>query len=158
LSATSPLCVIDGVYGDINMVDPADIQSIEVLKDASAAAIYGSRAANGVVVIETKAPVKGKLQISYKGDYSLDFETLKVDAEGDYPVEVTLRDERKLGIDWDLAAGTVGSVSVEGGAPLTARCRDSWWRVASTEPPPDQRSRHSRDGEDGQEDLELLAP
>jgi TonB-dependent SusC/RagA subfamily outer membrane receptor len=44
LSATSPLYVIDGVYGDINMVDPADIQSIEVLKDASAAAIYGSRA------------------------------------------------------------------------------------------------------------------
>ena len=54
LSATSPLYVIDGVYGDINMVDPADIQSIEVLKDASAAAIYGSRAANGVVLVTTK--------------------------------------------------------------------------------------------------------
>ena len=39
------------MYGDINMVDPADIQSIEVLKDASAAAIYGSRAANGVVLV-----------------------------------------------------------------------------------------------------------
>lgn len=50
LSATSPLYVIDGVYGDINMVDPADIQSIEVLKDASAAAIYGSRAANGCCI------------------------------------------------------------------------------------------------------------
>ena len=47
LSATSPLYVIDGVYGDINMVDPADIQSIEVLKDASAAAIY-------VVLVTTK--------------------------------------------------------------------------------------------------------
>lgn len=54
LSSTTPLYVIDGVYGDINMVDPADIQSIEVLKDASAAAIYGSRAANGVVLITTK--------------------------------------------------------------------------------------------------------
>lgn len=54
LSTTSPLYVIDGVYGDINMVDPSDIQSIEVLKDASAAAIYGSRAANGVVLITTK--------------------------------------------------------------------------------------------------------
>ena len=54
LSSTSPLYVIDGVYGDINMVDPADIQSIEVLKDASAAAIYGSRAANGVILITTK--------------------------------------------------------------------------------------------------------
>ena len=54
LSSTKPLYVIDGVYGDINMVDPNDIQSLEVLKDASAAAIYGSRAANGVVLITTK--------------------------------------------------------------------------------------------------------
>ena len=54
LQSTTPLYVIDGVYGDINMVDPSDIQSIEVLKDASAAAIYGSRAANGVVLITTK--------------------------------------------------------------------------------------------------------
>lgn len=54
LQSTSPLYIVDGVYGDINMVDPSDIQSIEVLKDASAAAIYGSRAANGVVLITTK--------------------------------------------------------------------------------------------------------
>lgn len=54
LSSTSPLYVIDGVYGDINLVDPSDIQSIEVLKDASAAAIYGSRAANGVILVTTK--------------------------------------------------------------------------------------------------------
>lgn len=54
LQSTTPLYIIDGVYGDINMVDPADIQSLEVLKDASAAAIYGSRAANGVVLITTK--------------------------------------------------------------------------------------------------------
>lgn len=54
LSSTTPLYIIDGVYGDINLVDPNDIQSLEVLKDASAAAIYGSRAANGVVLITTK--------------------------------------------------------------------------------------------------------
>ena len=54
MSESAPLYVIDGVYGDINMVDPSDIQSIEVLKDASASAIYGSRAANGVVLITTK--------------------------------------------------------------------------------------------------------
>lgn len=54
LSNNSPLYVIDGAFGDINMVDPNDIQSIEVLKDAAAAAIYGSRAAGGVVLISTK--------------------------------------------------------------------------------------------------------
>jgi len=55
LDNNSPLYVIDGVYGDINMVDASDIASMEVLKDASAAAIYGSRAANGVVLISTKS-------------------------------------------------------------------------------------------------------
>jgi TonB-linked SusC/RagA family outer membrane protein len=58
LSSTTPLYVIDGVYGDINLVDPSDIQSIEILKDASAAAIYGSRAANGVILVTTKGGQK----------------------------------------------------------------------------------------------------
>ena len=58
LGSNTPLYVIDGVYGDINMVDPSDIASLEVLKDASAAAIYGSRAANGVVLITTKGGKK----------------------------------------------------------------------------------------------------
>lgn len=58
LGNNTPLYVIDGVYGDINTVDPADIASLEVLKDASAAAIYGSRAANGVVLITTKGGKK----------------------------------------------------------------------------------------------------
>lgn len=58
LSNNNPLYVIDGAFGDIGMVDPNDISSIEVLKDAAAAAIYGSRAAGGVVLITTKAVVK----------------------------------------------------------------------------------------------------
>lgn len=53
--SNTPLYVVDGVFGDINLVDPNDIASIEVLKDASAAAIYGSRAANGVVIVTTKS-------------------------------------------------------------------------------------------------------
>lgn len=60
LGSNTPLYVIDGVYGDINMVDPADIESMEVLKDASAAAIYGSRAANGVVLITTRGGGKDR--------------------------------------------------------------------------------------------------
>lgn len=58
LGSNTPLYVIDGVYGDINMVDPSDIASLDVLKDAAAAAIYGSRAANGVVLITTKGGKK----------------------------------------------------------------------------------------------------
>lgn len=61
----NPLYVIDGVpAGGLNTIAPSDIESIEVLKDASASAIYGSRAANGVVLITTKKGKSGKLNIS----------------------------------------------------------------------------------------------
>lgn len=59
LSNNDPLYVIDGSFGDISMVDPNDITSIEVLKDAASAAIYGSRAAGGVILITTKSGRKG---------------------------------------------------------------------------------------------------
>lgn len=58
LGNNTPLYVVDGVFSDINLIDPNDIASLEVLKDASAAAIYGSRAANGVVIITTKGGTK----------------------------------------------------------------------------------------------------
>lgn len=60
-----PLVLIDGLAANINDVEPENIQSISVLKDAASAAIYGTRAANGVILIETKRGQKGKLQISY---------------------------------------------------------------------------------------------
>src|SRR5699024_6433908 len=60
LGSNSPLYVIDGVYGDIDMVNPSDIESMEILKDASAASIYGSRAANGVVLITTKSGMSNR--------------------------------------------------------------------------------------------------
>ena len=53
---TNPLFVIDGLFTDnMDFLNPADIESVQILKDASAAAIYGSRAANGVVIIKTKS-------------------------------------------------------------------------------------------------------
>lgn len=63
---TSPLIVIDGVSGaDLNSVDPNDIASVDVLKDGSAAAIYGTRGSAGVILITTKKGVKGKTQVEY---------------------------------------------------------------------------------------------
>ncbi|MBO0323635.1 TonB-dependent receptor [Muricauda sp. CAU 1633] len=64
--SNSPLVVVDGLIDvDINSVNPADIQSISVLKDASASAIYGNRAANGVIIITTKTGVPGKTTIEF---------------------------------------------------------------------------------------------
>ena len=64
----APLTIIDGIEGDINKVNPNDVESISVLKDASAAAIYGVRAANGVVIITTKKGQRNqKAKITYNG-------------------------------------------------------------------------------------------
>jgi len=65
---TKPLFVVDGVwYDDINFLNPQDIESFSILKDASSTAIYGIRAANGVVLISTKRGVKGAPVINYNG-------------------------------------------------------------------------------------------
>ena len=65
---TGPLVVIDGfIGGSLQSLNPSDIQSIEVLKDASATAVYGSRGANGVILVTTKNPEKDKLTVSFNG-------------------------------------------------------------------------------------------
>ncbi|HET7733357.1 MAG TPA: TonB-dependent receptor [Paludibacter sp.] len=67
-SDNTPLYIVDGFpVENINSIPPADIQSIDVLKDASSTAIYGARGANGVVIITTKSAKGGKTQISYNG-------------------------------------------------------------------------------------------
>ena len=67
----SPLYIVDGVQMEnaFSTISPQDIQSIDVLKDAAATAIYGSRGANGVIVITTKTGKPGKMQVSYNGLY-----------------------------------------------------------------------------------------
>lgn len=66
-NGSSPMVLIDGVEGDMNVIDPQDIENISVLKDASSAAIYGSKAANGVILITTKRGKLGSPKISYSG-------------------------------------------------------------------------------------------
>lgn len=75
LNNSSPLVIIDGVEGGISSVNPQDIESISVLKDAASAAIYGSRAANGVILITTKKGSEGKVKVNYNGFVS--FQSLK---------------------------------------------------------------------------------
>ena len=71
-NGNDPLYVIDGVpSGNIIGLNPNDIESMEILKDASSSAIYGSRAANGVILITTKRGVKGKTEISFDAYYGL---------------------------------------------------------------------------------------
>lgn len=73
---TAPLYVVDGMpyEGDIQAINPSEIQNVTILKDATAASIYGARAANGVIVITTKGGQEGKTTVSYSG--SVAFQSL----------------------------------------------------------------------------------
>ena len=85
-AGSTPLYVVDGIpvqtgstgenaVGSISSINPQDIESIEILKDASATAIYGSRGANGVILITTKKGSKGDLRVNYSGSFT--YETIK---------------------------------------------------------------------------------
>ena len=69
---TRPLVVVDGIMGaNINDINPGDIQTIDVLKDASSTAVYGARGANGVIIVTTKKGATGKPSVSYNGYYGI---------------------------------------------------------------------------------------
>uniref|UniRef100_UPI0037BF6DE0 TonB-dependent receptor plug domain-containing protein n=1 Tax=Daejeonella sp. TaxID=2805397 RepID=UPI0037BF6DE0 len=68
---SSPLIIIDGVEQTLFNINPEDVETISVLKDASSTAIYGSRAANGVILVTTKRGQSGKTQIAYNGFYAI---------------------------------------------------------------------------------------
>ncbi len=73
INGSNPLFVVDGVIigGGIDFLNPSDIESIEVLKDAASAAIYGARGANGVIIVTTKKGEKGKMRVNYNGFYGI---------------------------------------------------------------------------------------
>jgi TonB-linked SusC/RagA family outer membrane protein len=75
-----PLYIVDGMaVGGIDYLNPGDIESIDVLKDAASAAIYGARAANGVVLITTKGSKKGEMSVTYSGYHGIQNVTRKLD-------------------------------------------------------------------------------
>ena len=107
LGGNNALVVIDGLQGgNINNLNPNDIESVEILKDASATAIYGARGANGVILITTKKGVLGKPAVNYTFNYGTQSLNHKLDLlnAGDYAQKVD-----------DYAASQNGTVS----APIT---------------------------------------
>jgi len=77
MSENDPLVIIDGVPGSLSYIDAEDIETISVLKDASAAAIYGSRAAAGVILVTTKRAKTDQFVLDYKYEYSFDTPTAR---------------------------------------------------------------------------------
>ena len=92
-----PLVVIDGFPGgNLSAINPADIKSIEVLKDASSTAIYGSRGANGVILITTKSPKEGKLSVDYNG-------YVVAGTPADKPSIMPVNEFARMANDWNQA-------------------------------------------------------
>ena len=82
-TSADPLFVVDGVVGVINALqnlDPKDIATMDILKDASSTAIYGTRGANGVIIITTKRGVAGEVRVNYDGSVSVGVKTRRNDA------------------------------------------------------------------------------
>ncbi|MDR3142955.1 MAG: TonB-dependent receptor [Tannerellaceae bacterium] len=79
LNNNDPMVIIDGIQGDIQNVNMSDIENISVLKDAASAAIYGSRASNGVILITTKKGSKGTASVSYDYTYAIQTPTFMPD-------------------------------------------------------------------------------
>ncbi len=127
-ASTEPLIVIDGVLGgDLNSVEPQDIASIEVLKDGSAAAIYGTRGASGVIVVTTKRGQAGTTKVNYTGQATVEtlartFDVLTPDEYRNWPVP-----GNDLGgnIDWmdeitQNGTSQIHQLSLSGGAGQTS--------------------------------------
>ena len=123
---SEPLVVIDGVIGgSLSTVDPNDIASIDVLKDASAAAIYGSRGGSGVILVTTKSGKAGRVTVDYNASYALEnvANTIPVMSAEEY---LQVPGARDLGssTDWlDVVTRTgdamVHNLSLGGGTPTT---------------------------------------
>lgn len=79
LNSGDPLILVDGVEADLSQVNPNDIESVSILKDASACSIYGAKASAGVVLITTKSGSEGKLKVNYTGRYGVSWNTTSTD-------------------------------------------------------------------------------
>ena len=99
---------MDGVQvgTSIDFLNPNDVESIEILKDASATAIYGTRGANGVIMITTKNGSKGKAQVNFSANYSLQFNNNKIDvADADLFAKAVRESCRNGSVMTNLAFG-----------------------------------------------------
>ncbi|MBK5720987.1 TonB-dependent receptor [Dysgonomonas sp. Marseille-P4677] len=93
MNDASPLVIIDGVPGALNDVNPNDVESVSVLKDAASSAIYGSRAANGVILVTTKRGNEGKVNVTYSGYVGWQKAAKKVDFINDMATHMELVNE-----------------------------------------------------------------
>ena len=93
MNNASPLIIIDGMEGSLNAINPQDIENISILKDAASCAIYGARAANGVILVTTKSGDRDKIQVNYSGRVSFNSPTRMIETMSNYADYMELMNE-----------------------------------------------------------------
>lgn len=131
--STAPLYVVDGIPGvNLNLISPSDIESIDVLRDASATAIYGSKAANGVIMVTTKRGQEGPARVTYSGYVAWDkihndYEMMSADELRAYAKEngITIPNDKGANTNWADEVQRTGfthnhNLSISGGNKSTS--------------------------------------
>ena len=128
LNNSAPLVIIDGVEGSFNSVNPQDVETVSVLKDAASASIYGSRAANGVILINTKKGKKGKVTFDYSGQLSMQSVESKLNLVTDYATYMELYNEgkRNSGQGEQFSQGKIDEWRADGGADPLKYPNNDW--------------------------------
>ena len=121
LNNATPLVIVDGIEGDINLVNPNDIESISVLYDAASGAIYGSRAANGVIVVKTKRGQRNqKAVFAYEATFGISEALTMPDLNFDPVYNMEFK---------NLVKTNFGATPVFGPDALAAaRSQTDWWK------------------------------
>ena len=119
LNDSSPLILVDGMEMDLNQINPNDIASISVLKDAASCAIYGNRGANGVILVTTKQGTDGKINVSYSGKFSLNTPARLIHQVSNYADYMELMNE---------------AATNSGQAALFTQSTIDQWRAAEKDP------------------------
>ena len=139
LNSSGPLILVDGMEQSISMVNPSDISSVSILKDAASCAIYGNRGANGVILITTKNGTEGKISISYDGTFSYNEPFKTIHTISDYVRYMQLMNESAYNLGnsemfsqssidtWKAAGADPNGIAASGYPNYVAYPNTDWW-------------------------------
>lgn len=139
LNSSSPLILVDGMEQSISMVNPSDIASVSVLKDAASCAIYGNKGANGVILITTKTGSEGKTTVTYDATFSYNEPFKIIHTVSDYATYMQLFNESQTNLGqnatfaqsiidtWNTAKQNPNELASTGYPNYVAYPNTDWW-------------------------------
>lgn len=139
LNNSAPLVLVDGIEMGLDNVNPNQIASISVLKDAASCAIYGNRGANGVILVTTKNGQDGKVTLTYDGNMALNTPSKIIHTIADYPTYMRLMNESSTNIggnvlfqdnviqQWEDAKANPNGIAASGYPNYVAYPNTDWW-------------------------------